>query len=99
MREYFLKIRSSWPGGEKVVPVHSKDSALRNIFRKKVLQMTEADEQRYWNAAMVKKGIKPVAAVQSNLKATFFVKGAITYVYRKDFHGSAVKVLLVIPAN
>lgn len=97
IREYFLRIRRTWPDGKKVVPVNAKQPALRNLFRQKVLSMSGADEQRYWQDQMIRGGSDTPPEFDNTLKATFSLPGAISYVFRKDLIENVVKVVAVIP--
>jgi ABC-type phosphate transport system substrate-binding protein len=100
VRDMFLKKRTSWPGGTKVVPVNVTDgSGLRNDFRAKVLSMTSAQEQSYWQERKIKAGESTPSVFGDTLRAVFKLRGAIGYVYRSQFKEGTAKVLLVIPAG
>jgi len=99
VRDYFLKKRSTWPGGDKAIPVNAKDKALREAFRKRVLLMSADEEQRYWQNQMVRSAAKAPPEFSNPLKAVFKLKGGLSYVFRKDFPGKIVKIVLEIPAE
>ena len=100
VRDMFLKKRTSWPGGTKVVPVNVTDgSGLRNDFRAKVLGMTSAQEKAYWQERKIKAGESTPSEFGDTLRAVFKLRGAIGYVYRSQFKEGTAKVLLVIPAG
>ena len=99
LREYFLKTRKTWPDGSKVVPVNAKQPELRNLFRQKVLSMSAADEQRYWQNQMIRGGQDTPPEFDNTLKATFRLASAISYVFRKDLISNVVKVVAVIPTK
>ncbi len=99
VRSYFLLQKSSWPGGNKAVPFNAKDSRLRDIFRTKVLSMTEKEEQRFWQDQMIRTGKKEPPEVGNVLKAVYHIKGAVSYVFRKDLRPGVVKVVLEIPVG
>lgn len=96
-RAFFLKERTSWKSGGKVVPVNAPaGTALRKKFRRKVLGMDAAHEQSYWQDEGIRRGLVQPPEFGNTLKAVFKLKGAVSYVYRKDFNADVAKVLLVI---
>lgn len=98
LRGIFLKVRKDWPGGQAAMPVNAKDDTLRAAFRSKVLQMDASAEKRHWEEVKVKYGQSEPPSLSNNLKAVFSLKGAVSYVYRKDFAEGIAKVVMVIPA-
>jgi len=100
VRDMFLKKRTSWPAGAKVVPVNVTDgSGLRKDFRAKVLGMTSEQEKSYWQERKIKAGESTPSEFGDTLRAVFKLRGAIGYVYRSQFKEGTAKVLLVIPAG
>lgn len=100
VRDMFLKKRTSWPSGAKVVPLNVTDgSRLRNDFRNKVLGMTSEEEKSYWQERKIKAGESTPSEFGDTLRAVFKMRGAIGYVYRSQFKEGTAKVLLVIPAG
>jgi hypothetical protein len=100
VRDMFLKKRTSWPSGTKVVPLNVTDgSDLRNDFRARVLGMSGAQEQSYWQERKIKAGESTPSEFGDTLRAVFKLRGAIGYVYRSQFKEGTAKVLLVIPAG
>lgn len=99
VRDYFLKKRSTWPGGDKALPVNAKDRTLREAFRKKVLLMSADEEQRYWQHQMVRSAKNAPPEFNNPLKAVYKLKGGLSYVFRKDYRGNIVKIVLEIPAG
>ncbi len=96
-RAFFLKQRTSWKGGTKVIVVNApSDTELRRNFRKKILGMDDAHEESYWQDEGIRKGLSKPPEFGNTLKAVFKLKGAVSYVYRKDFKEGVAKVLLVI---
>ena len=61
--------------------------------------MSPAEEQRYWRDAKVKGTENEPVSFSNTLQAVFKLKGALSYVYRKDFREGVSKVVLVIPAR
>ena len=58
LRDFFLKKRTSWSKGGKVVPINSrKGTSLRKEFRKQVLNMSTSEEDRYWEDKKIKSGV------------------------------------------
>lgn len=98
VRNYFLKTKLSWPGGEKAIAINSRDAKLREAFRNKVLFMNAVEEKRFWKDEMIRTGKQAPPEFGDPLKAVFRIKGAIGYVYRKDFSSKVAKTVLVIPA-
>ena len=99
VRDYFLKKRYSYSGGEKVVPINAKEKTLRNAFRKRVLEMSAEEEQRYWQYRMVRSAVDAPPEFGNTLKAAFKLKGGLSYVFRKDYRENVVKIVLEIPAG
>jgi hypothetical protein len=100
LRDFFLKVRSSWPSGERVIPIHTGDDPhLRNQFREMVLKMSSSEERRYWQTKQVKDGDSDPPIFANVLKVVFKLRGAISYVYRSQYKEGVAKVLLVLPAT
>ncbi len=97
LRDLFLKVRKEWRVGESALPINAKDEHLRSDFRKRVLGMDLTAEQRHWENVKVKYGQSAPPSFDNNLKAVFKLKGAVSYVYRKDFKEGVAKVVLVVP--
>jgi hypothetical protein len=89
-----------WSSGAKVVPLNvTNGSGLRDDFRARVLGMTSAQEQSYWQERKIKAGESTPSEFGDTLRAVFKLRGAIGYVYRSQFKEGTAKVLLVIPAR
>lgn len=100
VRSYFLKTRTHWKSGGKVVPVNIKDDPkLRAQFQQLVLQMTPEQEKHHWTEQGIRKGLQPPPEFKKPLRAVFKIKAAIGYVFRKDFTEGVAKILLVVPSN
>ncbi len=98
LRNLFLKIRVQWEDGTKVTAINDKaDTVLRAAFQARVLEMTGAQEESYWQEQRIKSNLTPPPEMPNRLKAVFKVKGAVSYVYRGEFKAGAAKVLLVLP--
>ena len=83
--------------GKKVVPIHArKSSPLRAAFTQKVLGMTLADEQSYWQNQMVRSGVTPPPELTNTLRAVYSSKTGVSYCYKKDFNPAVAKILLEI---
>ena len=96
VRDLFLKVRKEWGKGVKALPINAKDEQLRNDFRKRVLDMDTTAEQRYFENLKIKYGQSEPPVLSNTLKAVFKLKGAVSYVYRKDFKEGVTKILFVV---
>ncbi len=100
IQDFFLKRRSTWPNGNKVIPVNAPaSSSLRKDFQRLVLKMTGPEESRYWQDQKIKKGVTKPPEFGNTLKATFKLKNSISYVYRPQYNEGVSKVLLVVEAK
>lgn len=99
VRDLFLKVRKAWGNGKRAIPTNSSSEQLRNDFRKRVLNMDDMSEKRYWEDLKVKYGQNEPPVFSNSLKAVFKLSGAVSYVYRKDYLPNVVKIILVIPSN
>ena len=99
LREIFLKKRTTWGSGVRAVPIHSTNSALRDDFRQRVLQMSESEEERYWQQYQIQKGEAKPVSFGNTLKAVFQLKGAVSYIYRSDYREGVTNVVLTLPAS
>jgi hypothetical protein len=100
VRDFFLKKRLRWYKSGKAVPVNAPESTeLRKVFRRRLLNMNDAEEARYWHERKIKEGVVPPPIFRNNLKAVFHLKGSISYVYREDFKEGVSKLLLVLPSD
>lgn len=98
VRRFFMRKKTSWNHGQKVVPINPQDgSQAKRFFLERVLQMTSVEEKRYWENEKVRKGITPPVVFNNSLKAVFKLTGGISYVLRKNYIDGVVKVVLVIP--
>jgi hypothetical protein len=79
--------------------LNAADAQLRGDFRKRVLNMEPAAEQRHWEDSKVKFGQSEPPIFPNTLKAVFKLKGSVSYVYRKDFKADVAKILLVVPSK
>ena len=93
----FLKQRKSI-GGQKIVPIHSPDgTGIRPQFNDKVLGMLVSDESSYWKEERIRRGVAPPIELVKTLKAVFYIKGSISYIYRSEYKKGVAKILLVLP--
>lgn len=100
LKQIFLKKKSSWSNGDKIVAINAEDnSKVRKDFRKLVLDMTDTEESTYWEKQKIKQQIAAPKELQSRTKAVFKLKNAISYAYRSEVQKNIVKVLLVIPQS
>ncbi len=100
VRAIFLKKRASLSSGGKVLPINAKEgTSIRKDFRKLVLGMNKAEEQKYWKDRRIKSGDREPVEFSNTQKAVFKLKGAVSYIYRKQYHKGVATILLVIPAK
>ncbi len=100
LRDVFLKKRSRWRAGGQATPIHaSENSSLRHDFRQRLLEMTSAEEEKYWSDRRIRNGTQPPVEFSNTLRAVFKLDGAVSYVYRSDYKEGIAKVVLVIPAS
>ncbi len=98
LKAFFFKERTSWKTGGRVVPIHAnEDSALRKAFLSKVLSMRLAQEKAFWQEQKIRKGMAAPPEFSNTLKAVFKIKGALSYIFRKDYREGVAKILLVLP--
>jgi len=94
LRAYFLKKRTSWKSGGRVIPVNAPEgSRLREAFLRKVLQMTASEESEYWKNEGIRRGVEKPAEISNTLKAVYHLRGSVSYVFRKDYKGGVVRIL------
>lgn len=98
LKSFFLKQKSRWNDGTKVVPIHtSKGTAVRKAFSRLVLSMTAQDEEIYWQQQRIRKGLNPPPEFKSPLRAVYSLKGSVSYIFRKDYLKGVVKIIRVLP--
>ena len=97
VRRLFLKEKTRYDDGSKAVPVHAKNgSALRKAFSKKVLDMNNIGEVRYWQKMMIQKGLTPPAEFSNTQKAVYSLKGGIGYCFKADYLPAINKIVMTI---
>ncbi len=100
LKAIFLRERKYLEGNKKVIAINAKEgSDLRQEFRRKVLKMDANEERGFWEKKKIHSMISPPPEFKKLLKATYMIKGAISYIYRKDYHKGVVNVLMVLPAK
>ncbi len=100
LEDIYLKKRTNWSAGGRVVPVHSpKSSALRREFLKRVLGMSFEQEQMHWKEQKIRHGQSGPPEFKKTLKAVFHLKGSVGYIYRSQYIEGVSKILLVLPAE
>lgn len=93
-KNIFLKKRASWSNGDTIIPINAnKGTPLREAFLNKVLKMAKTEEDRYWEEQKIKKGITPPMEIMNTLKGAGSQKGAVSYIFRKDFKAGQAKIL------
>ena len=98
LRQIFLKRKTSWKGGNNIVCINAqRTDPLRELFREKVLEMSNSEESEYWQKEKVRKQLSAPAEMGNAAKVVFKVKNAVAYAYRKDVPQGVVKIILVIP--
>ncbi len=96
LKSYFLKKRTSWKGGGRVIPLNAPSgSQLRKAFQSKVLSMSDSEEQEYWKDEGIRRGTQKPAEISNTLKAVYHLRRSVSYVFRKDYKGGVVKILAV----
>ena len=84
VRVHYLKKQSSWSNGEKLRPVDTESSELRNVFVRKLLGMASNEElERYWLELRYQKAEAPPKRVDGDASVIKFVaafKGGIGFV-------------------
>ena len=98
VKMYFLKKRTTWKKGGKVVPIHAKSgSKLKNEFINRVLNMNQDKEKTYWRNLKIQVGVSKPLELSNIQKAVFNLKGAIGYVYRSQYLDRVSTIALVVP--
>ncbi len=98
LKQIFLKKKTSWPGGDKIVSINAVNNSLvREAFRKKVLNMSLQDEATYWENQRIRYQLIAPSEISAGPKAVFKLKAAVAYAFRKDVPKDVVKIVLVIP--
>lgn len=97
LRQMFLGVRTSWPGGGRVTCVNASDGTRsRDLFRSLVLRMSAAEEKRYWEEQKVQgKGQEP-PAFANTVKAVFRLKGGVSYGMRSEVRGDVVRIVATV---
>ena len=97
LKQIFLKKKGNWGGGARIVCINAPENTkLRDSFRSKVLGMSKDEEAQYWQNERIKGKLSPPPTFRNAVKAIFKLRASISYVYRKDLPGKAVKVVAVI---
>ncbi len=98
LKALYMKRRTKWNDGTRAVPIHAKEGTLlRQVFLEKVIGMTLEKELLFWQNQKIKKGIGGPPEFSNTQKATFSIRGSISYVKRSDHREGVTKTLLVIP--
>lgn len=100
LKQIFLKKRTTWEGGQRIACINAKDGTpLRDAFRKAVLGLTAAEESQFWQEQKVRGEADEPRSFGDTVKAVFMLKGSVSYAFREDVRGDAVKVFLVLPVK
>ncbi|MBN2527098.1 MAG: hypothetical protein JXR76_11945 [Deltaproteobacteria bacterium] len=100
VRQIFLKEKTKWSTGNNILCIHPPQNVgLRNQFRSQVLDMTQEEEDTYWQDKKIRDNLSPPVSLGNTYRAVFSLREGISYGYRKDVPRSAVKIVLVIPAH
>ena len=98
LKQIFLKKKSSWPGGNPIVPINARVSEdIREEFREKVLDMSNTEESTYWETQKIRLQLSSPVEMGRTPKAVFKLKNAISYAYRRDVPTDVVKVVQILP--
>jgi hypothetical protein len=102
VKAYFLRASSAWSNGEKVRPIdHAGATEQREIFIKKVLNMTATDLERFWIEKQYASGDNPPTKAPDDaavIKLVKAFKGGIGFVSKDAAAaaGAEVKVVLTV---
>lgn len=106
LKKIYLKQKTSWSSKDKIICINAKEgTALREAFRKRVLNMNAKSESIFWQEQKIRLQVTEPPSFENTIKAVFKVemifksKGAISYAFRKDFPKNVVKPVLVIPTR
>ena len=100
LKQIFLKKKTRWPNGEKIDCLNQPEGSLvRQVFRTKILGMTDADESTYWQNQKIRSQMSPPIQLSNTPKAVFRLTNAVSYAFRKDLSAAegVVKIILVVP--
>ena len=97
LKRLFLKQRQNWADGSRVLPINGKnDAKARSLFRARVLDMSETEEETYWQKQKVKKGRLPPPEFRNIQKAIFSLKGSIGYCLQSEHNPGTSRAILVL---
>jgi ABC-type phosphate transport system substrate-binding protein len=100
VRNHYLKKQSSWRNGEKLRPVDTEASGLRDAFVRKLLGMSSEELERYWLELKYQKAEAPPKRVDGDGAVIKFVaafKGGIGFVDAASLDADAkTKVQVVL---
>ena len=95
VKQIFLKQRTNWPGGGKIVVMNAKSgSPARQAFQSKVLGMNGSTEKAFWQEQKIKKGVTPPPEISNTQKGVFSLKMSISYCLKSQYKAGTGKVLL-----
>ncbi len=97
VRDYYFKIKRSWPDGENVRFIDRNKPEIREQFLRKILKKSRSDVDLYWIGQKLYTGnsapLKELSD-QSTIKFVSTFKGAIGYVSaRADITSTEVKII------
>ncbi len=97
VKQMFLKQRTSWPGGGKIVVLNARSgSEERKTFQAKVLDMDDGKETAYWQEQKIKKGITPPPEIGNTQKGVFSLKKSVSYCLQSQYKTGTSKILLTL---
>lgn len=100
LRDVFLRRRLSWRGGERAIPINARENtAIRAVFRERVLSMNSDEETRYWQDQQIRSGKTPPKEFGNPLRVVFKLHDAVGYAFRSEYKKEVGRVVLVIPAE
>lgn len=97
VRQIFLKERTNWPGGGKIVLMNAKSgSPERAAFQAKVLGMDDSAEKAYWQKQKIKKGLTPPPEISNTQRGVFSLQQSLSYCLKSQYKTGTSKVLLTL---
>ncbi len=100
LRDVFMRRRMSWRSGERAIPINARENtAIRAVFRERVLGMNADEETRYWQDRQIRSGKTPPKEFGNPLRVVFKLHDAVGYAFRSDYKEEVGRVVLVVPAE
>ncbi len=101
VRQYFLKKKTNWPSGQRVLPVDLHEtSSLRELFSQQILQRKVRSVRAYWQKNIFSGRAVPPPEKKSDADVMSYIrehKNAIGYVSSNCVLSAELKVVQVDP--